>query len=152
MTDPIADMLTRIRNALVARHETVDVPASTIKKAIAQILLSEGYIKGYELLESGVQKTIRIQLKYGPNKQRVIVGLKRISRPGLRVYARKDKMPKVLGGLGIAIVSTPRGVMTDKDARNRRSAAKCSPTFGSRKYLHRRCEQCRVSENFRSLF
>jgi small subunit ribosomal protein S8 len=117
MTDPIADMLTRIRNALVARHETVDVPASTIKKAIAQILLSEGYIKGYELLESGVQKTIRIQLKYGPNKQRVIVGLKRISRPGLRVYARKDKMPKVLGGLGIAIVSTPRGVMTDKDAR-----------------------------------
>ena len=117
MTDPIADMLTRIRNALVARHETVDVPASTIKKAIAQILLSEGYIKGYELLESGVQKTIRIQLKYGPNKQRVVVGLKRISRPGLRVYARKDKMPKVLGGLGIAIVSTPRGVMTDKEAR-----------------------------------
>lgn len=117
MTDPIADMLTRIRNALVARHETVDVPASTIKKAIAQILLSEGYIKGYELLESGVQKTIRIQLKYGPNKQRVIVGLRRISRPGLRVYARKDEMPKVLGGLGIAIVSTPRGVMTDKEAR-----------------------------------
>lgn len=117
MTDPIADMLTRIRNALVARHETVDVPASTIKKAIAQILLSEGYIKGYELLESGVKKTIRIQLKYGPNKQRVIVGIKRISRPGLRVYARKDKMPKVLGGLGIAIVSTPRGVMTDKEAR-----------------------------------
>lgn len=117
MTDPIADMLTRIRNALVARHETVDVPASTIKKAIAQILLSEGYIKGYELLESGVQKTIRIQLKYGPNKQRVIVGIKRISRPGLRVYARKDEMPKVLGGLGIAIVSTPRGVMTDKEAR-----------------------------------
>ena len=117
MPDPIADMLTRIRNALVARHETVDVPASTIKKAIAQILLSEGYIKGYEFLESGVQKTIRIQLKYGPNKQRVIVGIKRISRPGLRVYARKDKMPKVLGGLGIAIVSTPRGVMTDKEAR-----------------------------------
>lgn len=117
MTDPIADMLTRIRNALVVKHETVDVPASTIKKAIAQILLSEGYIKGYELLENGVQKTIRIQLKYGPNKQRVIVGLKRISRPGLRVYARKDEMPKVLGGLGIAIVSTPKGVMTDKEAR-----------------------------------
>lgn len=117
MTDPIADMLTRIRNALVVKHETVDVPASTIKKAIAQILLGEGYIKGYELLENGVQKTIRIQLKYGPNKQRVIVGLKRISRPGLRVYARKDEMPKVLGGLGIAIVSTPKGVMTDKDAR-----------------------------------
>lgn len=117
MTDPIADMLTRIRNALVAKHEAVDVPASTIKKAIAQILLSEGYIKGYELIENGVQKTIRIQLKYGPNKQRVIVGLKRISRPGLRVYARKDEMPKVLGGLGIAIVSTSRGVMTDKEAR-----------------------------------
>ena len=117
MTDPIADMLTRIRNALVVKHETVDVPASTIKKAIAQILLGEGYIKGYELLENGVQKTIRIQLKYGPNKQRVIIGLKRISRPGLRVYARKDEMPKVLGGLGIAIVSTPKGVMTDKDAR-----------------------------------
>ena len=117
MTDPIADMLTRIRNALVVKHETVDVPASTIKKAIAQILLSEGYIKGYELLENGVQKTIRVQLKYGPNKQRVIVGLKRISRPGLRVYARKDEMPKVLGGLGIAIVSTSNGVMTDKEAR-----------------------------------
>lgn len=117
MTDPIADMLTRIRNALVVKHETVDVPASTIKKAIAQILLSEGYIKGYELLENGVAKTIRIQLKYGPNKQRVIVGIKRISRPGLRVYARKDEMPKVLGGLGIAIVSTPKGVMTDKEAR-----------------------------------
>ncbi len=117
MTDPIADMLTRIRNALVVKHETVDVPASTIKKAIAQILLSEGYIKGYELLENGVAKTIRIQLKYGPNKQRVIIGLKRISRPGLRVYARKDEMPKVLGGLGIAIVSTPKGVMTDKEAR-----------------------------------
>ena len=117
MTDPIADMLTRIRNALVVKHETVDVPASTIKKAIAQILLSEGYIKGYELLENGVARTIRIQLKYGPNKQRVIVGIKRISRPGLRVYARKDEMPKVLGGLGIAIVSTPKGVMTDKEAR-----------------------------------
>ena len=117
MTDPIADMLTRIRNALVVKHETVDVPASTSKKAIAQILLSEGYIKGYELLENGVAKTIRIQLKYGPNKQRVIVGIKRISRPGLRVYARKDEMPKVLGGLGIAIVSTPKGVMTDKEAR-----------------------------------
>jgi len=117
MTDPIADMLTRIRNALVAKHDTVDVPASSIKKAIAQILLSEGYIKGYELLENGVQKSIRIQLKYGPNKQRVIVGLKRISRPGLRVYARKDAMPKVLNGLGIAIVSTSHGVMTDREAR-----------------------------------
>jgi small subunit ribosomal protein S8 len=117
VTDPIADMLTRIRNALIAKHEMVDVPASTIKKAIAQILLSEGYIKGYEIINNGVQKTIRISLKYGPNKQRVIVGLKRISRPGLRVYARKDEMPKVLGGLGIAIVSTSRGVMTDREAR-----------------------------------
>lgn len=117
MTDPIADMLTRIRNALIARHETVDIPASTIKKSIAQILLSEGYIKGYELLEDGVRKTIRIQLKYGPNRQRVIVGIKRISRPGLRVYARKDEIPKVLGGIGIAIVSTSRGVMTDREAR-----------------------------------
>ena len=117
MTDPIADMLTRIRNALVAKHDVVDVPASTIKKAIAQILLSEGYIKGYELTENGVQKNIRIQLKYGQNKQRVIVGLKRISRPGLRVYARKDELPKVLNGLGIAIISTSRGLMTDKEAR-----------------------------------
>ncbi len=117
MTDPIADMLTRIRNALVAKHQVVEVPASTIKKAIAQILLSEGYIKGYELIENGVQKTIKIDLKYGPNKQRVIVGLKRISKPGLRIYARKDKMPRVLNGLGTAIVSTSRGVMTDRDAR-----------------------------------
>ncbi len=117
MTDPIADMLTRIRNALVAKHDAVEIPASSIKKSIAQILLSEGYIRGYELIENGVQKSIRIQLKYGPNRQRVIVGIKRISRPGLRVYARKDAMPKVLNGLGIAIVSTSRGVMTDREAR-----------------------------------
>ena len=117
MTDTIADMLTRIRNALIAKHETVDVPASSIKKAIAEILLEEGYIKGYEVVEDGISKMIRIQLKYGANKQRVIVGIKRISRPGLRVYARKDEMPKVLGGLGIAIVSTSRGVMTDREAR-----------------------------------
>jgi len=117
VTDPIADMLTRIRNALIAKHDTVDVPASTTKKAIAQILLNEGYIKGYELMENGVKKTIRISLKYGPNKQKVIVGLKRISKPGLRVYARKDQIPKVLGGLGVAIMSTPRGVMTDREAR-----------------------------------
>lgn len=117
MTDPIADMLTRIRNALVAKHDTVEIPASTIKLAIAQILLDEGYIRGFEITESGVTKTIRIQLKYGPNKQRVIVGLKRISKPGLRVYARKDNVPKVLNGLGIAIVSTSRGVMTDREAR-----------------------------------
>lgn len=117
LTDPIADMLTRIRNALVAKHTVVDVPASTIKKAIAQILLSEGYIKGYEVITEGVRSTIRINLKYGPNKERVIVGLKRISRPGLRVYARKDQIPRVLDGMGIAILSTSRGVMTDREAR-----------------------------------
>ena len=117
MTDTIADMLTRIRNALIAKHDAVDVPASTTKLAIAKILLDEGYIKGYEVTEDGVSKNIHIALKYGPNKQRVIVGLKRISRPGLRVYARKDELPKVLGGLGIAIVSTSRGVVTDKEAR-----------------------------------
>ena len=117
MTDTIADMLTRIRNALVAKHETVDVPSSTMKKAIAEILVQEGYIKGYEIVENGIEKTIHITLKYGPNKQRVIVGIKRISRPGLRVYARKDEIPKVLGGMGIAILSTSRGVMTDKEAR-----------------------------------
>lgn len=117
MTDPIADMLTRIRNALVAKHDTVDIPASTMKKSIAGILLNKGYIKGYEIVEEEVAKTIRITLKYGPNRQKVITGLKRISKPGLRVYARKDQVPKVLGGLGIAIVSTSKGVMTDKEAR-----------------------------------
>lgn len=117
MTDTIADMLTRIRNALIAKHETVDVPASTIKKAIAEILVAEGYVKSYTVVEDGVQKIIRIQLKYGAGKQRVIVGIKRISRPGLRVYARRDEIPKVLGGLGIAILSTSRGVMTDREAR-----------------------------------
>ena len=117
MTDTIADMLTRIRNALIAKHDSVDIPASTMKKAIAQILVDEGYIKSFEVIADGEKKTIRIQLKYGQNKQRVIVGIKRISRPGLRVYARKDEMPKVLGGLGIAIVSTSRGVMTDREAR-----------------------------------
>ena len=117
MTDTIADMLTRIRNALIAKHDSVEIPASTMKKAIAQILFDEGYIKSFEVIADGEKKTIRIQLKYGANKQRVIVGIKRISRPGLRVYARKDEMPKVLGGLGIAIVSTSRGVMTDREAR-----------------------------------
>ena len=117
MTDTIADMLTRIRNALIAKHESVEIPASTMKKAIAQILVDEGYIKSFEVIADGEKKTIRVQLKYGANKQRVIVGIKRISRPGLRVYARKDEMPKVLGGLGIAIVSTARGVMTDREAR-----------------------------------
>lgn len=117
ITDPIADMLTRIRNASNAKHESVDVPASNMKKAIVQILLSEGYIKGYEIVENGVAKNIHITLKYGPNKQKVITGLKRISKPGLRVYARKDQIPKVLGGLGVAIISTSRGVMTDREAR-----------------------------------
>lgn len=117
MTDTIADMLTRIRNALIARHEAVDVPASTTKAAIAKILQEEGYIKNFELIEDGIRKNIRIQLKYGPNKQKVIVGIKRISRPGLRVYARKDEIPKVLGGMGVAILSTSRGIMTDREAR-----------------------------------
>ncbi|MGI6192526.1 MAG: 30S ribosomal protein S8 [Christensenellales bacterium] len=117
VTDPIADMLTRIRNAQVARHETVDVPASNMKKSIAQILLSEGYIKGFNVIDDGVQGVIRINLKYGPNKTKAITGLKRISRPGLRVYARKDQIPKVLGGLGIAIISTSKGVMTSREAR-----------------------------------
>ncbi len=117
VTDPIADMLTRIRNAQVAHHETVDVPASNMKKSIAQILLSEGYIKGFTVIDDGVQGLVRINLKYGPDKIKAITGLKRISRPGLRVYARKDQIPKVLGGLGIAIISTSRGVMTSREAR-----------------------------------
>ena len=117
MTDTIADMLTRIRNALIAKHDTVDVPCSTSKKAIADILVEEGYIKEYAIVEEGLAKTLRIKLKYGPNKQRVIVGIKRISRPGLRVYARKDEIPKVLNGMGIAILSTSRGIMTDREAR-----------------------------------
>jgi len=117
MNDPIADMLTRIRNALVAKHETVDMPASNQKKAIAKILLDEGYIKGFDVIDDGVQGTIKITLKYVQGKQSVINGLKRISSPGLRVYAKHDELPKVLGGLGIAIVSTPKGVMTEKNAR-----------------------------------
>ena len=117
ITDPIADMLTRIRNALIARHDEVDVPLSTVKKAIAEILLEEGYIKGFDIREEGVAKNIHITLNYGPNRQKVITGLKRISKPGLRVYARKDNLPKVLNGLGIAILSTSRGIMTDREAR-----------------------------------
>ena len=118
MTDPIADMLTRIRNANTAKHDTVDVPASKIKTEIARILLDEGYIKAYELVEDGVVKTIKITLKYGADKnQKVISGLKRISKPGLRVYAGVENMPKVLGGLGIAIISTNKGIVTDKEAR-----------------------------------
>ena len=117
ITDPIADMLTRIRNAGAARHATVEIPASSMKKAIAQILLDEGYIKAFEIVENGTQGTIKITLKYLDKKQPVIVGLKRISKPGLRVYATCDELPKVLGGLGIAIISTSKGLMTDKEAR-----------------------------------
>ena len=118
MSDPIADMLTRIRNANTAKHDTVDVPASKMKLAIAEILLNEGYIKTYEVLEEGNFKTIRITLKYGKDKnEKVITGIKKISKPGLRVYAGKDELPKVLGGLGVAIISTNKGVITDKEAR-----------------------------------
>ena len=118
MTDPIADMLTRIRNANTAKHDTVDVPASKIKLAIAEILLNEGFIKSYEVVEDGNFKTIKITLKYGKDKtEKIITGLKRISKPGLRVYAGKDELPRVLGGLGIAILSTNHGIITDKEAR-----------------------------------
>lgn len=117
MTDPIADMLTRIRNALVVKHDKVEVPASNVKKEIAKILLQEGYINGFEVVEEGVQGKIVVTLKYGPNGEKVINGLKRISKPGLRIYAGHDELPKVLGGLGIAIISTPKGIMTDKAAR-----------------------------------
>lgn len=116
ITDAIADMLTRIRNASASKHETVDVPASNIKKSIAQILLEEGYVKAVEPIEDGKQGIIRISLKYSYNKMAVIKGLKRISKPGLRVYAGKEELPKVLGGLGIAIISTSKGIMTSKKA------------------------------------
>ena len=119
VTDPIADMLTRIRNALVAKHESIEVPASNMKKSIAQILSDEGFIKSFEVEDKGPQGTIKIVLKYGPNRQSVISGLKRISKPGLRVYARKHDVPRVLNGLGIAIISTSQGVMTDKQAREK---------------------------------
>ena len=117
ITDPIADMLTRIRNANNAKHDTVDVPASNMKKSIAQILLDEGYIKNFQLIDDGSQGIIRVTLKYGQNKESAITGLRRVSKPGLRVYAGVEDMPKVLKGLGIAIVSTSKGVMTDKKAR-----------------------------------
>ena len=117
ITDPVADMLTRIRNANTAKHESVDVPASNLKKAIAKILLDEGYIKSYEIVEDGTQGIIRIQLKYLAGKEKVISGLRRVSKPGLRVYAGADELPRVLKGLGIAIISTSKGVMTDKSAR-----------------------------------
>ena len=117
ITDPVADMLTRIRNANTAKHESVDVPASNLKKSIAKILLDEGYIKSYEIVEDGTQGIIRIQLKYLAGKEKVISGLRRVSKPGLRVYAGADELPRVLKGLGIAIISTSKGVMTDKAAR-----------------------------------
>ena len=119
LSDPIADMLTRIRNANMARHTTVDVPSSKTKMSIASILKNEGYIKGYEILQDGVKKTMRITLKYGRTKnEKVIAGVKRISKPGLRVYASCEDLPKVLNGLGCAIVSTNKGIVTDKEARN----------------------------------
>ena len=117
ITDPIADMLTRIRNAGAARHATVEIPASSMKKAIAQILLDEGYIKAFEVIENGTQGTIKVTLKYSANKEKAISGLRRVSKPGLRVYAGADELPRVLRGLGVAIVSTSKGVMTDKAAR-----------------------------------
>lgn len=118
MSDPIADMLTRIRNANTAKHDTVDIPSSKMKLAIAKILLDEGYIKKYEILEDNNFQTIRIALKYGSDKSdRIISGIKRISKPGLRVYAGKEELPKVLGGLGVAMISTNQGVITDKEAR-----------------------------------
>ena len=120
MTDPIADMLTRIRNANMAKHDSVEIPASKMKLSIAEILLKEGYIKSYEVVGEGVHKNIVVTLKYGADKnEKVIAGLKRISKPGLRVYSSAENMPKVLGGLGIAIVSTNKGVITDKEARKR---------------------------------
>ncbi|HIU98260.1 MAG TPA: 30S ribosomal protein S8 [Candidatus Limadaptatus stercoripullorum] len=121
MTDPIADMLTRIRNALTAKHETVTVPASKVKAAIADILVREGYIKAYEIVEKPVQNDILITLKYSPVKgQKVVTGLKRVSSPGLRIYAGTDNLPKVLNGMGIAILSTSKGILTDKEAREQR--------------------------------
>ena len=117
ITDPIADMLTRIRNANSAKHDSVDIPASNMKKAIAEILLEEGYIKNYQIIDNGTQGVIRVALKYNAGKEQVISGLRRVSKPGLRVYAGADDLPKVLKGLGIAIVSTSKGIMTDKKAR-----------------------------------
>ena len=118
MSDPIADMITRIRNANTAKHDTVDIPSSKMKNAIAEILFNEGYITKYEIIEDGNFKTIRVTLKYGADKnEKIITGIKRISKPGLRVYANKNEIPKVLGGLGTAILSTNRGIITDKEAR-----------------------------------
>ena len=117
ITDTIADMLTRIRNANAAKHDSVDIPASNIKKSIAKILAEEGYIKSFSVIEDGKQGMIRVQLKYGPNKSQVLVGLRRVSKPGLRIYSNVETMPRVLKGLGIAILSTSKGIMTDRAAR-----------------------------------
>ena len=117
VNDPIADMLTRIRNAQIAKHDTVVIPASNMKKSIADILVNEGYIKSYQVIEDGKQGVIRITLKYGQNKSKVIKGLRRVSKPGLRIYSNCEDMPKVMNGLGIAIISTYKGIMTDKAAR-----------------------------------
>lgn len=117
ITDPIADMLTRIRNANSAKHDTVDIPASNMKKAIAQILVDEGYVKNFKVTDDGKQGVMRLALKYGENKSQVITGLRRVSKPGLRIYSNVEDMPKVLKGLGIAVVSTSKGIMTDRQAR-----------------------------------
>ena len=117
MTDPIADLLTRIRNAIMAGHKVVEAPASNLKKEIARILLEEGYIKGYDVIEDGKQGLIRMQLKYGKNGEKVITGIKKISKPGMRVYADRNNVPKVLNGIGISVISTSKGIVTDKQAR-----------------------------------
>lgn len=117
MTDPIADLLTRVRNANVVRHEIVEVPSSTIKKAVANIMLQEGYLKNIEEYNDGSVPMLRLSMKYGANKQRIITGLRRISKPGLRVYCKKEEIPKVLNGLGVAVISTSKGIVTDRDAR-----------------------------------
>ena len=136
ITDKIADMLTRIRNANAAKHDTVDVPSSNMKKAIAQILLDEGYIKGFQIVDDGKQGVIRITLKYGLGKEPVITGLRRVSKPGLRIYTSCKEMPKVMNGMGIAIMSTPKGIMTDRQARVEYDRQGCSR--GS----HRRRSPC----------
>ena len=152
VNDPIADMLTRIRNAQVAKHEAVTLPASNTKKAIAKILLAEGYVKAVDYIDDGLQGSIKVTLKYINGKTPVIAGLKRISKPGLRVYARCEELPKVLGGLGIAIISTSKGLMTDKELARTPSAAKCWPTSGNTDTFVGGVIPCLVSDDFRSLF
>ena len=147
VNDPIADMLTRIRNALIARHDTVTMPASNMKKAIAGILLDEGYIKSVDYIDDGLQGQIKIVLKYAQGKESVIKGLKRISKPGLRVYAKNDEIPRVLGGLGVAIVSTSKGVMSDRSARAAGIGGEVPATCGNGG-----AKQCLVSVNFRFRF